>query len=473
MISRSTTVFVSGFLLAAIAGCASYPEQVQDLKDDLLKLPESNPPVYDIYSDTGGNKLLALQERGRLEQLCGRYRESSAAYAEAIKFSDALEDKALVSVGDALDSSMAVTYGNDLALDYPASGFERMMLHVLDGFDRLALGDIDGFGVDMRNLERCRGMIKTRLKRDMEVLEQKVIRHGESATATRKSYDSFMREMEKLAPGLKHSTDNVYALFLMGLYREMRGDLREALGHYSEIQKIWPNNPAVAQSIARCSGARMDAGCGDVIIFFEEGFIPSKRTKHAVFGSGELFATLYMTLPNYSSADCLPYEDGGTLVLFENDGYVAHARTLCDLAPLAVKAHEERLKGIIARKALTSGMTTGMIHINHIFNGTVTSNPFGEALLLCGGFFTAITADIMVAASERPDLRSWCLLPRQVQAARFSAKAGRHVFTLRSANKSEKVTVDVPAGGRTVVYCTTSSGKMRCFAAPLGGAAIQ
>ena len=470
MSGRTISDLVGAVLVVAISGCASYPEQVESVKADLQSQAAANPPVYDIYSDSGRNKLLALQERGRLEQLRGRYRESSDAYAEAIKFSDALEDKALVSMGDALDSTLAVSYGNDLALDYPVLGFERMMLHVLDGFNRLAMGDVDGFGVDMRNLERCRGMIKTKLRRDMEQLEKKnVIHHGEKPLTATKSYESFMQEVEKLAPGMKHSTDNVYALFLMGLYREMRGDLREALVHYSEIQKIWPNNPAVAKSIERCRGAHMDAGCGDVIVFFEEGFIPPKRTKHVEFGD----RALYMTLPNYATADCLPYQEGGPLVLFENGRYVAHARMLCDLAPLAVKAHEERLKGIIARKAFTSGMTSGMIHINYGFNGFVHSNPLVEACALCGGFFTAIMADIMVAASERPDLRSWCLLPRQVQVSRFSAKAGRHDFLLRSANKSEHLAVDVVAGGRTIVYCTTESGKLKSFAAPLNGAAIQ
>lgn len=469
MNSRLIVMTKFGLIFAVFGGCSSYPEQVEVIKNDLRHQPRQGTSVYDIYSDTGGNKLLALQERGRLEQLQGKYRESSTSYAEAIKFSDALEDKALVSIGDVLDSTLAVTYGNDLALDYPVLGFERMMLHVLDGFNRLAIGDLDGFGVDMRNLERCRGMIRTRLKRDMELVEKEFTWTDEYASMASKSYSEFMKAIASLAPGLNHSTDNVYALFLMGLYREIRGDLREALNHYAEVQKIWPKNPAVIKSIERCNGAHMDNESGDVIVFFEEGFIPSKRTKHAVFEHG----TRFMTLPNYATADCLPYEEGGPLVLFEDSRYIAHTQNLCDLAAFAVKAHEERLKGVIARKSFTATMTSGMIHINHAFNGTISTNPIGEALLLCGGFFTAIAADIMVAASERPDLRSWCLLPRQIQIARFSAKAGRHDFMLTSANKTEKLMVEVKAGGRTIVYCSSCSDKMRCFAAPLDGALIK
>jgi len=459
-------LYIAGFA----AGCASYPERIGALKDRLQKAPDDASIEYDIYpSDNGGNRLLALQERGRMRQLQGKVRESADAYAEAIKFSDALEDKALVSIGDTLDSTLAVAYGNDLALDYPVVGFERMMLHVLDGLNRLAIGDMDGFGVDMRNLERCRGMIRTRLRRDMEVLEKKYAQSTEDLPTESKSYASFMREVASLAPGLKHSTDNVYALFLMGLYREMRGDMREAIAHYSEAEKIWPGNLAVARSIERCKNGHADEECGDVIVIFEEGFVPAKRVKHTVFGSGNLFATLYMTLPNYATADCLPYEDGGELVLFEGGKYVSHTKILCDIAPLAVKAHEERLKGIIMRKALMSSMTSGMIHINTLFNGAIHSNWIVEAVVLCGGFFTAVGADLMFAASEQPDLRSWCTLPRQIQASRFSVKAGRHDFLLRSSNKSENVSFDVSAGGRTVIYCTSSSGKMRCFTASLDG----
>lgn len=458
-------------LCLAVAGCASYPERLDEIKGKLSSpSPDAAPPVYDVYGADGRNRLLALEERGRLAQLRGDYRASAKEYGEAIAFSDALEDKAVVSVGDVTDSTLAVAYGNDLALDYPVVGFERMMLHVLDAFDRLALGDVDGFGVDVRNLERCRGMAQTKLKREREALERERYMKGKGdggGIQADSSYKDFMDKIAALAPGLKHSTDNVYALFLMALYREWKGDRREALAHYAELRRIWPGNKAVDAGVARCNGERAPAGCGEVVVFLEEGFIPPKRTNHASFGNGQIFSTLYMTLPNYAVADCLPYEDGGPLVVFEGGKYVAAASTLCDLAPLAVKAHEERLKGIIARKALTSGMASGMVHVSNAFNGTIHSNPFVEAVNLFCGFFTAIAADAMMVASERPDLRSWLLLPRQVQAARFPLKAGRHRLTFASAGKTLDLDVDVRDGGLTVVHCISASGGIKGFSAVL------
>ncbi|MBQ6471122.1 MAG: hypothetical protein IJJ33_04000, partial [Victivallales bacterium] len=240
-----------------LAGCATYPSKVEKIKSGLGNSSQDKHAVYDIYNASGANKLLALQEKGRLAQLKGQYAESAKLYAEAIAFSDALEDKALFSVGDALDKTLAVAYGSDIALDYPVVGFERMMLHVLDAFDRLALGDLDGFGVDVRNIERCRGMAQARMKREMEALQEKLRKKGyaqyfQEGNEAGKSYQAFMANVASLAPGLKNSTDNVYALFLMALYREWLGDFQEALAHYKEIETIWPGNPAVTTGIARC-----------------------------------------------------------------------------------------------------------------------------------------------------------------------------------------------------------------------------
>lgn len=464
MKARFFNTCVQFSILLVLCGCASYPERVDDIKTDLTKSTKGDSLEYTIYPDSGRNKLLALMERGRLAQLQGKYNESSKAYAEAIAFSDAIEDKALVSVGDALDSTLAVTYGNDLALEYPVVGFERMMLHVLDGFDRLALGDVDGFGVDMRNLERCRGMTKTRLKRDMEILlKKKGLRRASSLkqSSATVSYDDFMNTIKIITPGLKHSVDNAYALYLMALYREAKGDYREALAFYKEIEGLsLIKDTNVSRGIDLCNGESVPEGCGDVILFFEEGFIPPKRTNHAVFDH-----SLYFTLPNYATADCLSYQDGGPLVMLENGKSIAKTQYLCDLAPLAILAHEERMRGMVARKALTASITSGAIALNNVVNGSVSINPFAEALLLIGGMFTATTANIMVAASERPDLRSWLLLPREVKMLRCYMPEGRHEITLYSVDKTANLTIDVKHNAKTIIHCTSENGNLTCFAA--------
>lgn len=457
-------LFVLSIVLVA-AGCMVYPDRTAVIKRDLVA---ARPTTYDVYSTKGGNRLLALQESGRLAQVKGNYRESTAFYRDAIQFSDKLEDKALFSIGDAADSTMSVVSGNDLTMDYPVLPFERMMLHVLNSCDCLALGDIDGFGVDMRHLERIYELSKK------TAFGMSGERDGMSGTGCGSAGQSVTMRTQGLvatpadfSPVPKSSCDNAYALYLMALYREMNGDMREALSYYRAIRDCGVANPSVDKGIASCKGESAAADKGEIIAFLEEGFVPGKREDHAVVDLGTYAPNLNMTLPRYSLADCLPYQEGGPLVLFEGKRCLSASTMLCDVASLAVKAHDERMKGIVKRKALTSGVATGLIDLNMAINGTFCTNPIAEALLLIGGLFTCPVAEVAYLCSERPDLRSWTLLPRRVQVARFALKSGRHELLLFSAGEKQKLSVDVKPGRKTIVHCMVVPGSMKCFSAVL------
>ena len=71
---------------------------------------------------------------------------------------------------------------------------------------------------------------------------------------------------------------------------------------------------------------------------------------------------------------------------------------------------------------------------------------------------------IMAPATEQADLRSWLLLPRQVQIARFPMKAGTHKLTLSSAEMTEDVVAEVKPGQKTIVHCTAVPNVMKAFA---------
>lgn len=452
-------------LIGVIAGCMVYSDQTAEIKNDLVA---GKPTAYDVYSKTSGNKLLALQESGRLAQLQGKYRESAELYAEAIAFSDKLEDKALFSIGDAAESTMSVASGNDLTMDYPVLPFERMMLHVMSSCNCLANGDVDGFGVDMRHLERIRELSQKFAAAESKGQEGEVETGYEQVrqTVNMKS-KGLIATPADFTPTVKNSCDNAYALYLMALYREMKGDAREALSYYEAIRGFGIANSSVDRGIAVCKNKSVASDEGEIIAILEEGFVPGKREDHAVVDMGASAPNLNMTLPSYSLADCLPYQEGGPLVLFEGKKCLSVSTPLCDIAALAVKAHDERLKGIVRRKALTSGIGTGLIKLNWIVNGTISTNPFAEALLLIGGMFTCPAAEIAYLCSERPDLRSWTLLPRRVQVSRISIKSGRHELLLYAAGEKQNITVDVKPGVKTIVHCIALPGSVKCFAANL------
>jgi len=458
--------------VVAVAGCTAYPSKVREVKMQLaLGVDDTVPVKYRAESVDGRNKLLAYEESGRLDQLQGRYRESADSYRKAMDFCARKENSPIVSVGDTLSSSLACTYGNDLGLEYPVTAFDQMMLYTLDSFNRLALGEWDNFGVDVRNLVVWRNEANEIIMRDIEKLNEELGDEREEFTSS-EEYTSLMDKETSFVSDLKHSTDNVYALFLIALYHEIIGDTSNALYAYKDIERIRPGIPCVADGIAQCEGRKSFAsGEGEVVVFFEEGFIPQKRNYR--FQHGGLFTTVVMDIPYYSVFDCQPYEGGGPLVVSEGGAGVAKTEPFCDLSPLAVKAHEERLQGILARqisrtsvKAITRGVFSGMALAGYYCSTHRIRDDKGytQKALLGVGIIGSVGMAIMAAATEQADLRSWLLLPRQVQIARFKMKAGVHKLSLMSDGMKEDVVAEVKPGQKTIVYCTAVPNVMKAFA---------
>lgn len=457
--------------VAVLAGCTAYPNKVRSVKTQLeLGVDDATPIVYRAESTDGKNELLAREEQGRLDQLQGRYRESADAYLKAMGFCEKKREAPIVSVDDTLRNSLAATYGNDLGLNYPVTAFDQMMLYTLDAFNRLALGEWDNFGVDIRNLVAWRNEANEYIQQDIEALN-KELGSKRNDFLSSSQYKSLMDKEKEFAQGVARSTDNIYSLFLIALYHEIIGDESNALIAYRDIERIRPGMKAVQDGIGRCEGKTTFApGEGEVVVFLEEGFIPPKRNYR--FEYGGLFTTVVLDLPYYSAFDCQPYEDGGPLVVSSGGRGIALSSPLCDFSVLAVKAHEERLRGILARqvsrtsiKAITRGVFTGMALAGAYCaaNGIGDDRGYTQTALLAVGIVGSIGMAIMAAATEQADLRSWLLLPRQVQIARFPMKAGRHTLSLATAGMKEDVLADVKPGTKTIIYCTVVPNVMKAF----------
>ena len=226
------------FLCLLFWGCKSYPEEMEVLKKSVeLDYTSAEYRIYDTKKSN--NRLLALEERGRLCQLKGDWRGSAKEYRAALDHLFRIqESKPLISVGDSLKDAIASTYGNELTRDYGPSAFEQMMLHTLDAFNSLALCEWDNFAVNVRNLETWRNEAEILIEMDVEALRNSGIVVNSSAASS----------LFKLN-AVKRSTDNVYALYLIGLYHEIIGDLSNASIAYRDIARIHHGIGAVKEAL--------------------------------------------------------------------------------------------------------------------------------------------------------------------------------------------------------------------------------
>ena len=479
-------------LLFIVAGCTAYPKKMAVLKRELAM--DSSTAEYRVYGTNGKNRLLALEERGRLYQLQGKWRESARTYKEVMDyFIEYSEVKPELSAGDALKSAIASTYGNDMSKDYAPIAFEQMMVHTLDAFNRLALKEWDGFGVNVRNLETWRN-------------------------ETARTYNDTGT----------HSTDNIYSLYLIGLYHEAIGDRSNALKAYRDIERMQNGSATVEDVINHLSGTASskeytvkagdslgsiaygngisisrlkelnglsdykirigqklripeakvaNATDGEVVLFVEDGFIPPKR-EHLSYRD-IVIATIPTATPMYTAFDSLPCEDG-LITATESGRKIAKTQVLCDLAPLAAKALSEMESEIARRqisRATVKTTTQGALSTAAVGAGAAgfivlaASKDKHLAAILLGAAAVASIGSIAVGvynrASEHADLRSWLLLPRQVQIARFRMSPGTHTLRLQQSGMYNDVQVDVKAGKISIVHCITVPNIMRSFSACL------
>ena len=446
-------------LTIIISGCKSpYPEMMEKLKNNLAH--DYTSSEYQVYDTDGGNRLLALEERGRLCQLKGDWRGSAEEYKLAMDHFRAIrEKKPEITVRDMVKDAVSSSYWNDLARDYAPCAFEQMMLHTLDAFNRLALEEWDDFGVNVRNIELWRNEAIAQIDKDAELLRTNNVPTNASAGLCERN-------------AVKRSTDNIYALYLIALYHEIIGEPSNAEMAYRDIERIKCGTATVQESLQSLNAALpMDEG--EVVVFFEEGFIPPKRENREHVDA--FVTSISSAMPEYKESDCKPYKDWGALSV-KGDGVEASTKFLCDLAPLAVKSLEESKCRIVLRQIMRTSLKTGTeigkditLREGEAKMDMAVGNAVGNSIPIPGlgylySWMKKELYSLYSRESERADLRSWLLLPRQVQIARFPMKAGTHRLSLTSVGMKEELDVEVKPRHKTIVHCTVVPNVVKAFA---------
>ena len=444
-LARLLAVSLTTLAIAAGGGCATYSErmlvatQAVDAGDYTASLTALNGALgvgsaAGLPSTWGGNAPLAALERGVVLQSLERYEESARDFSAAEREIELLEFSF-----DGIGALSKYLY-SDSSTKYRAPPSERLALNALNLMNYLAQGDLEGAAIEARRFQVNR---------------------------------EYLASLGIDAPG-----PAALGAYLAGFVFEQSGEGDRALRYYEEamargalsslrspVKRLAVTNPyrgpqleALLAATPRSEAARLGADEGEILVIVATGRVPHRVPERIPIGAAighvgaratfdarvfERAALKVLTYPALRSAvtrlgavNLRVDGDPVPLDLVTNLG-AAVATEYESIKPQIMAAGLTRLA---ARAALAEG-----------------ARELGQQQSGLLGSVVALATEAALVAADRPDTRSWTMLPNEFQVARVRRPAGRSIVevdTAGAAADGRRIEVDVAPGGVTAVVVT-------------------
>jgi hypothetical protein len=457
-----TSAFYCVLLINACASSSffiSYPEQMRAHKINILEGKAESTALKLSEKGSGPNHILDVLESSRIAQLSKNYKLSSKQFKSAFDLFNAEDNKAKLDLSDggSLLTSFAI---NDNALPYKPEAYERILAYQYQSINYLSEGDLQGALVEIRRANAEQEYALEAHHKELAKAEKEANEGGIDPGID--NYQDRLKETFTAANKVKNSFQNAYTFYYSGIIRESAGELNGAYIDYKKAFEIYPDNNYLQKDIWRL-GQKLsmssdldrfstliknenkqaektihefqDSELGNVVVFYEQGFIPPKEEISLPFASYEKIYAI--AFPAY----LLPWKPSVPIKLDSDSHYLGHTSEILDLHALAAKALQEgsfkRLLRQMLRVNTKARLQREAINAN---NGNSSNAAFGQ-------FF----ASAYSLVSERADLRSWLSLPSKVQTARFSMPAGSQNIHFSNATFSSTINVNIEKGKTTFI----------------------
>jgi hypothetical protein len=433
-----------------LGGCASaslfkpYPLQMQPIKQQVEQRQYAKAQrALDKYRNDP-DKILYLMERGRVAQLGSDRAASIEDFRQAIKAIEVNREKARFTLSGSLATGSALLL-NDNAIPYQSDGYERVLLHQFQALNYLFSGDVEAALVEVRraNLEQSEALEAH--AKEAAAAEEK----GRQYLGQNRSFTDKFAAMNDVANRVKNSFQNAYTFYTSGVIYEIAGNANDAYIDYKKALEIFPGNPYVQRDVLRLAsklGMKDDLqhyqsrfgikpesaqrGAGDVVVLFENGFVPAKVETGVPIFVGQHVQKI--AFPIYLARWWAPT----ALTVSTGEGQsLGETRPIADVQAMAVKALQEELPLMLVRQILRVVAKRKM------------SERAGDAAGPLGQF----AVDVFNIVSENADRRSWLTLPAHAQILRRSLPAGEYQLRLNNGGVLGTIKVKVVAGRQTVV----------------------
>lgn len=431
--------------LLFLAGCTSslfmpYPEQAKTFRQAATQGDLSLAEKQLNKRVKGKDKLLYLQERGRIAQIQGNIEQSRADYAAAISIYDANDQAAIVRLGEAGRAAGSLLV-NDNALAYRGQDYERIMLHSLQALNYWQESDFEGAAVEFRRASLEQDVAKQKRDKAIAKAEEEAKKNEVNISDVEKQLGG----LNTAAAGVRNSIENAYAYYLAGVFREGTGDYNNALVDYKRAYEINPKLTLLPKDIKRVEQKQrgQTQNKAEVVIAYEQGFIPPRRglnlpvpTIHGYFA---------VEIPTYSGvSSAVP------ALRISGAQQQTQTQVAAQLNAMAARALKEQLPGILVRQVLRAKVKYE------------TQKQVNKEL----GAFAAFSTQMYNFISEQADLRSWLTLPASAQVARFSISPGEHTLTLSGNSGSSQVRINAKPNSTILIRAVDGYGQLHTTVMP-------
>lgn len=376
-------------VVLTLSGCVS--ARVSDRESDRLFLERHYDEAAERLArgaekegENGRDLLLFLLDQGLALHQAGKFKESIAVFQRADKIAE-------IKDYTSLTAEAATLLTSDNIKDYRGEDFEKVLIPVYQALNFASLGDYEGARVEARKVNRILHLMKSEGGRAYE--------------------------------------QSPFAHYISGILFEADGDYGNAYVSYKKVRELRPEYPEIGRDLWRMAwlerntedqrrwkrdygltdadiererlrGPRSDRG--EIIVVYQNGRAPKKKP-HPDFYQVPIF----VPQPNPHPFARVQIVGEGNLTL-QDAGQTA---VLHDIEASAIQNLNEKWGGILAKKL--AGIAAKEIVADQIRKGT-------------GSDLAGAAARLFFYLSDQADLRSWYLLPRDLQLLRIPVDPGRY-----------------------------------------------
>jgi tetratricopeptide (TPR) repeat protein len=407
-------VFLAAFLtlVSAVSGCVSARMSETQIALDfsagrMTAAVQRLEKGLKAQEPNGRDLLLYLMDLGLVLHTAGRYEDSIRYFRRADDIAD-IKDYTSLS----LEASTLLT--SDNFKDYKGEDFEKVLINTYLAMNYALVGRNEDALVEAR-----------RVNRKLLLMVQE---------------------------GGRKYKQNAFARYLSGILYEKEGNWNDAYVDYKETWKLMPTFPGLGRDLWRL--ARLNRNAEDAEKWEREFDLGEQERMDAMrAGPGSAEGEIVVLYQNGISPEKVQSEQAYNVPRFRPrwnpvrearvwvDGKMAGVPSvLHDIEETAIQNLDDNMAGIVAKKVVagTIAKETAAYGIEK-----ATDSPL-----------LGLAAKVFFYASDQADLRSWNLLPRDLQVLRIPVPPGLHQVRLEPEGRPGKgmeKTIQVGAGKKVFV----------------------